>query len=133
MKAVVAAFNQEKALVGASSVIVKSSSVQHPTVDNITWRFHFVRTLSLRVVQQRGGRGGECLLCKCSTCNKTNNDKVKYFTGDQPSLASAGTRLLYKLRPDQTPPPGVVLHTIHRFHIRFSQTRRRPLLGPSPG
>ena len=30
--------------------------------------------------------GGECLLCKCSTCNKTNNDKVKYFTGDQPGL-----------------------------------------------
>ena len=27
----------------------------------------------------------------------------------------------------------VVLQTIHRFHNRFSQSQRRPLLGPSPG
>ena len=29
--------------------------------------------------------------------------------------------------------PGAVLQTIHRFPNRFSQSRRRPLLGPSPG
>ena len=27
----------------------------------------------------------------------------------------------------------LVLQTIHRFHNRFLQSRRRPLLGPSPG
>ena len=27
----------------------------------------------------------------------------------------------------------LVLYTIHRFHNQFSQSRRRPLLGPSPG
>ena len=28
---------------------------------------------------------------------------------------------------------GLVLHMIHRFHNQFSQSQRRPLLGPSPG
>ena len=50
------------------------------------------------------------------------------------------SKLLKKLPPTQfedvAEPGGAVLEvelqTIHRFHNRFTQSRRRPLLGPSP-
>ena len=43
-----------------------------------------------------------------------------------------GSLGLYLVR-DHTAKLLYVLQTIHRFHIRFSQLRRWPLLGPSSG
>ena len=43
-----------------------------------------------------------------------------------------GSLGLYLVR-DHTAKLLLVLQTIHRFHTRFSQSRRSPLLGPSSG
>ena len=50
----------------------------------------------------------------------------------QHGLVPGDQRRLFNYHPGAAD-SRLVLQTIHRFHNQFSQSRRRPLLGPSPG